>query len=115
MKLNDMFPSKYVTGAELGGRSYPVTIARIQAETMRPNAQSPEVTKFVLYTVEGKKGIVLGKPLALAIARALGSEDTDDWTGKKIVIYPEPVTVAGVQRVAIRARAYTNGNGTGAA
>lgn len=80
---------------------------------MRPNAQSPEVEKWVLYFAESKtgKGFVMGKPLALQIAQTLGSEDTDDWTGKKIVIYPEPVTVAGVRRVAIRAKAYTNGSG----
>lgn len=111
MKINEMFPSKYVTGADLGGRSFVVTIARVQLERMRPNAQSPEVEKYVLYTVEGKRGIVLGKPLALQIAKALGEEDTDQWAGKKITIYPESVTVAGMQRLAIRARAYTNGSG----
>lgn len=112
MKLNDMFPPKYVTGADLGGRSFVVTIARIQRESMRPNAQSPEVEKYVLYTVEGKRGIVLGKPLALQIAQALGSDDTDDWCGKKVVIYPQPVTVAGVLRLAVRARAhYTSEEG----
>jgi hypothetical protein len=106
-----MFPNKYVTGADLGGRSFAVTVASIQLERMRANAQSPEEEKFVLYTSEGKKGIVLRKTLAKQIAQALGSEDTDDWAGKKIVIYPEPVTVAGVHRLAIRARAYTNGKG----
>lgn len=111
MKLNDMFPSKYVTGADLGGKSYTVTIARVVPEKMRPNAQSPEIEKYVLYTQEGHKGIVLGKPLALQIAQALGSDDTEAWTGKKIIIYPESVVVAGQQRTAIRARAYTNGNG----
>lgn len=108
MKLNEMFPSKYVTGADLGGRSFVVTIARVQPEMMRPNAQSPEIEKYVLYTVEGKKGIVLGKPLALQIAALLG-DDTDGWSGHKITIYPEPVIVAGQKRLAIRARAYSNG------
>jgi hypothetical protein len=111
--LKEMFPSKYVTGGDLGGRSFPVTIARVQAEKMRASAGSAEETGWVLYFAESKtgKGIVLRRTLAGQIARALGSEDTDEWTGKKIVIYPEAVTVAGVPRVAIRARVYTNGNG----
>ena len=105
MKLNDMFPSKYVTGADLNGRSFTVTIAGVSIERMRPNPQSPEVDKFVLYTQEGKKGIVLSKSLAVQIAKITGQDDTDGWTGKKITIYPEPVNVGGTPRLAIRARA----------
>ena len=104
MKLEEMFPSRYVKGQDLQGRDLIVTIASVQSERMRPNPQSPELQKFVLYTVEGKKGVVLSKTLASQIARAMGNDDSDDWTGKKVTLYPEPMTVAGVQRVAIRAR-----------
>jgi len=118
MKINQMFPSKYATGSDLRG-AVTVTIARIAAEKMRPNPQSPEVEKWVLYTQEGKRGVVLGKVLANQIAVVLG-DDTDLWLGKKITLYPEAVTVAGVARVAIRAHkaaepqpetAGANGNG----
>lgn len=105
MKLNDLFPSKFVRGEDLGGKSFTVTIARLAAERMRPNAGSPEVEKFVLYTHEGHKGIILSRTLARQITQATGCEDTDQWPGKRIVIYPEGVTVAGAARVAIRARA----------
>ena len=109
MKLNEMFPSKYVKGEDLGGQAFTITIDHIQPERMRPNPQSPEVEKYVLYTAEGKKVIVLSKVLAQQIARLVGSDDTDQWTGKKIKIYPEPQTVAGVPRVAIRAKSASNG------
>jgi hypothetical protein len=109
MKINDMFPSKYVRGEDLNGKSFIVTIAHIEAEVMRPNPASPEVTKFVLYTQEGKKGIVLSKVLAQQIAKILQADDTDAWTGKKVAIFGEAVTVAGVPRVAIRAKAAQNG------
>ncbi len=108
MKLEEMFPSRYVKGQDLQGRDVIVTLASVQPERMRPNSQSPELQKFVLYTVEGKKGVVLSKTLASQIARALGSDDSDDWTGMKVTLYPEPMTVAGVQRVAIRARKSTD-------
>ena len=96
MKLDEMFPSRYVKGQDLKGRNVIVTIARVQAENMRPNPQSPELRKFVLYTDEGKKGIVLSKTLASQISRALGSDDSDDWIGKKVTLYPKPMIVAGV-------------------
>lgn len=102
MKLSDMFPRKYANGADFGGRAVTVTIARVNGELMHAPG-SPETTKYVLYTQEGKKGIVLSRTLAGQIAAALGSDDTDDWSGKRITLYPEPVNVAGVARVAIRA------------
>jgi hypothetical protein len=107
MKLDEMFPSRYVKGQDLNGRAVTVTIERIQTERMRPNPQSPELEKFVLYTIEGKKGIVLSKTTATQIARILGSDESDEWIGKKVTLFPEPMTVAGVQRVAIRARKST--------
>jgi hypothetical protein len=114
MKITEMFPSKYVKGEDLGGQAFTVTIAGVAAEKMRPSQASPEVEKYVLYTTEGKKGIILSKTLAQQIARIVASDDTDQWTGKKIKIYPEPQTVAGVPRVAIRARSASNGNGEAA-
>jgi hypothetical protein len=111
MKLNEMFPRKYATGEDLAGKSTTVTIAGVAAEKMRPNPQSPEVQKFVIYFTETKKGVVLSRTLAQQIARAVGSDDTDNWPGKRVTLYPESVTVAGVQRVAIRAKAASNGAG----
>lgn len=107
MKVGEMFPSKYATGEELRG-PVTVTIKGIEAERMyKPG--TGEITGYVLYTQEGKKGVVLSRPLARQISQALGSDDTDNWPGKKITLYPQPMTVAGVARVAIRARAAANG------
>ena len=104
-----MYPSRFVKGTDLQGRSVAVTIEKIQLEKMRSNPQRPEIEKYVLYTNEGKKGIVMSKTLATQIAGAVGSGETDDWLGKQVTLYPQPLSVAGVQRVAIRARATTNG------
>jgi hypothetical protein len=108
VKLDEMFPSKYVRGQYLQGRAFNVTITRIQHEKMRPNPQSPELDKFVLYVDEGKKGIVLSKTLASQIAQILGSDESDDWIGKKVTLFPVPMVVAGVRRVAIRARKFVD-------
>jgi hypothetical protein len=114
MNVKDMFPSKFLSGADLAGRQVVVTIATVKPVPVRDPQTHELVTKYVLYFTESKtgKGLILNKTLAVQIARALGAEDTEAWTGKRITLYPESMTVAGVPRVAIRARAAANGNGT---
>ena len=108
MKVNDMFPRKYATGSDLKGPVI-LTIARVASEKMRPGAGQPEVAKFVLYFDGASRGVVLSRVLAEQIAQAVGSDDTDHWPGKRVTLYPQPMKVAGVDRVAIRAR---SANGT---
>ncbi len=105
MKLSQMFPRRYATGEDLQGKPITLTIASITSEKMHPQANAPEVEKWVMYFKEAKKGVVLNRPLAYQIAEFLGSEDTDGWVGKSITIYPQPMTVAGKKVTAIRARA----------
>ncbi|HLA99663.1 MAG TPA: hypothetical protein VJL34_14545 [Anaerolineales bacterium] len=104
MKLEQMFPRRYASGADLNG-PVTLTIARVQPEKMHSGFGQDESSKYVIYFQEAKKGVVMSRTLAHQIAQAVGSEDTDEWGGRKVTIYPEPVNVAGVPRVAIRARA----------
>ena len=105
MKLNELFPRKYATGEDLAGKSVTLTISHLRLEKMIPTPGTAPVEKWVVFFKEAQKGIVLSKTLAFQISKAVGSEDTDDWVGKKVVLYPEPVNVAGYTRTAIRARA----------
>lgn len=107
MKVNDMFPSRFLRGADLSA-PVTVTIARVVTERMyKPGAG--EVDGYVLYCEKASKGIVLSKGLALTIAQALGAEDTDQWTGRAVILFPQPMRVGGRDLVAIRAKAATNG------
>jgi phage-related baseplate assembly protein len=105
MKLDEMFPRRYATGDDLQGKAVTLTITKITREKMHPQANAPEVEKWVLYFKEARKGVVLNRTMAYQIAEFLGSEETDDWLGKRITLYPQPMTVAGRKVVAIRARA----------
>ena len=105
MKLNDLFPRKYATGEDLAGKSVTLTISHLRQEKMIPTPGAAPVEKWVVFFKEAQKGIVLSKTLAFQISKAVGSEDTDDWVGKKITIFPEEVMVAGKPRTAIRAKA----------
>jgi hypothetical protein len=100
-----MYPRRYATGEDLQGKAITLTIASIALEKMHPQANAPEVEKWVMYFKEARKGVVLNRTLAYQIAEFLGSEETDDWLGKSITIYPQPMTVAGKKVTAIWARA----------
>ena len=104
MKLNDLFPRKYATGEDLAGKSVTLTISHLRLEKMIPTPGTAPVEKWVVYFKEAQKGVVLSKILATQIAQAVGSEDTDAWPGKRVMLYPEEVNVAGKPRTAIRAR-----------
>lgn len=112
MKLTDMFPRKYASGDDLAGKPITLTITNVRTEKMRPQPAAPEQTKYVVYFENAGKGVILSRTLAYQIANIAGSEDTADWTGKRITLHPVPMTVAGKKRVAIRARAPKPGNGT---
>ena len=103
MNVNDLFPSKYLKGADLKG-PVTVTIAKVQPESMYKPGEG-QTTGYVLYCEKASKGVILSRPLAMGIAQALGETDTDKWPGRQVTLYPQPMTVAGVARVAIRARA----------
>lgn len=104
MNINQLYPKKYATGEDLKGKQVKVTIADVSIEKMRPNPQSPEIEKPVLHVENGQKGIVLSKTLATQIASLLKADDTDDWKGQQVVLYPVSLMVAGQQKVAIRAK-----------
>lgn len=100
-----MFPKRYATGEDLQGKAITLTIASITLEKMHPQSNAPEVEKWVIHFKEAKKGVVLNHTMAYQIGEFLGSEETDEWVGKSIMIYPQPMMVAGKKVIAIRARA----------
>lgn len=111
MKISEIYPRKYATGEDLKGKAYTMTIARVVYEEMHPQPGSPAEKKPVMYMDEAQRGIILGPALARQVAAILGDE-TADWTGKRVTLYPQPMRVAGQDRIAIRARAATNGPST---
>jgi len=108
MKVDEMFPRKYANGGDLNGKAVVVVLDKVQSEQMRTTGTAPEL-KYVLYVQGTKKGIVLCRTLAQQIAAATGEPDADKWAGKRVTLYPEPMTVAGVPRIAVRARAANGG------
>lgn len=86
MRVELMFPSKYLKEADLQGRKVKVTIAKVQIDELQMTGGHKE-KKPVVYLQGKEKMLVLNKTNALAIASLYGN-DTDAWVGKQIVLRP---------------------------
>lgn len=112
--VNDLFPSRFITGQDFKGRAVTVTIAQVCKEKgYRPGQGEKDI--YVLYCERATRGIPLNRTLAIQIAEILKEPETTKWAGGQVVLYPQPMTVAGKDTIAIRARAVENhpGNGGG--
>jgi hypothetical protein len=97
-RLSDLFPSKWLTAADLDEKDMTVTVRSVQIETMQDGVDKP-----VLYFEETDKGLVCNKTNGKTIA-ALYGNDTDDWISQRISLYPTTVDFQGKQTEAIRVR-----------
>lgn len=109
MKIKDLFPSKYMTGDDLGGKPWSFKIATVRFEEMHNKQANTKVKKAVVYFTGPKKGLILNQTVAEQIAQATGQDDTDNWPGHLITIYPTTVYAFGANHLVIRARPAQNG------
>ena len=102
MNINDAYPSKYLKTTDLPDEgSQPVTIEKIILEEVGKDRE----TKPVIYFEEFSKALVCNKTNARTIARALSSEDFDDWIGRRIALYRTEVEFGGEMMEGIRVKA----------
>lgn len=97
MKIGAAFPSTYLKAADLQGRACAAIMSRVMMEEIGGEH------KPVLYFDGHERGIVLNKTNSSIIADMYGDE-TDDWTGKRIVLYPARVEFQGKIVDAIRVK-----------
>ena len=100
--VDEMFPSKWLSAADLQGKRIPVTIAACNYEKVG------DEMKYVLFFHGKQKGLVLNKTNADAIAAILGNEQTEGWVNGQILLSPEMVLAFGKQQLAIRIAAPPN-------
>jgi hypothetical protein len=106
-KINEMIPKRYLTKDDVG-TGVLATIAGVEKQNVAPDGADPE-EKWVLHCNELNKPMVLNSTNIRALAAICGSEDTDGWAGKKIVLVNDPnVSFAGKMTGGIRVRAPRN-------
>jgi hypothetical protein len=97
MKISQAFPSDYLKAADLQGQAVTVTMSHVGLEKVG-NDQKP-----ILYFQGKDRGLVLNVTNAKKIAEMYG-DDTENWTGGKIVLYEAMVDFKGDTVAAIRVR-----------
>lgn len=98
------FPSKYLKAADLE-RDVEVKIVKVRSEEVGPTKDPRLVAYFEgLDGSRIEKGVVLNKTRCNGIAKAAQSDDTDEWPGTTVVLYPSTTQFQGeeVECIGIR-------------
>lgn len=95
-KISEMLPSSYLKQSDFNETGLIVTVSRIEHKNVAP-PDAPEENKWVLHFSEFDKGMVLNSTNIQAAAKACGSDDTDEWIGKEIIVYVDPNVSYGGQ------------------
>jgi hypothetical protein len=102
VKRSEVFPSKFLKAADLGGKPREVEIKRAPQEEL--GSGDDKEIKTVLYFNDG-----VTKPLPLNMTNwdsvaAIAGDDTIDWPGHCIELYPDKTLLRGVITDCIRIR-----------
>jgi hypothetical protein len=105
MNINELKTSRFLRKEDCNGDTgIDVTIDHVQKMNVAELGEKPEF-KWCLFFRDGIKPMVLNSTNGQLIARALGSRESDDWTGKSIQLYNEAnVSFAGQLVGGIRVR-----------
>lgn len=102
MLISATYPSKYLTAGDLDGKSFTLTIHTVTLEEMVTH-DNKKVQKPVCWFEKAQKGFVMNVTNARVIV-ALYGDETSEWSGKRITIYPTKVKAFGSFQDAIRVR-----------
>ncbi len=101
LKISTAFPSQYLKCADLNGKPWDVKIRTVVMEDLGQG--NDKESKPVLYLDDAQKGLVLNKTNANTIVISYG-DDTGNWTGKDIQVFPTTTEFKGETVDAIRVR-----------
>lgn len=100
----DSIPSKWLKAADLDGKPHLMTVKGFTVEQMNDGSKAPCV--WFREPVAGeRKGFILNVTNGKSIESIAGSKDTDNWVGKRIVLYPTETDLKGERVDCIRVRA----------
>lgn len=84
-KISEMLPSNYLKQSDFP-EDYVVTIRGIERKNIAMDGKPAEY-KWLATFAEFEKPMVLNSTNIQLMAKACGSDDTDDWIGKQIIVY----------------------------
>ena len=95
MNINQAFPSDYLKVSDLGGRAHKLLMGQLTTEKIGQDMRP------VLHFQNAGKGLVLNRTNANTIANMYG-EETDNWFGQPITIFPDTTDFRGERVPCIR-------------
>ena len=84
-KIAEMIPSNYLKQSDFP-EDYIVTVREVTRKNIAMDGK-PADYKWLAHFNEFEKPMVLNNTNIQLIAKACGSEDSDDWTGKQIIVF----------------------------
>lgn len=94
-KIGAMLESKYLKQSDVD-EDYIVTIESVEHVNVAAQDADKDEWKWCVHFAEFDKPMVLNSTNIQSLAKACDSEDTDDWTGKQVIVYTDPnVSYAG--------------------
>lgn len=98
-RVSEVYPSKYFTAADLQGAPRTYTVAQADIGWVGEADQARQ--QIMLSFEESDKQLGLNKTNAKAITGLYG-DDTDDWIGEQVVLFPARVDFQGKMVDAVR-------------
>ena len=96
-KISEMIESKYLKQSDFP-EPLIVTVAKIGKVNIAKEGDEPE-HKWALRLKEFQKPMLLNSTNIKLLEKACGSDDTDDWIGKEVVVYTDESVSFGGQIV----------------
>lgn len=87
-RVSEMIPSRFLKKGDIGPGML-VTVKDVEMVTFKEDTPDAE-SKWVLHFNETDKGLSLNKTNIQMLEIVCGSDDTDNWKGKQIVLFWDP-------------------------
>jgi hypothetical protein len=101
-KISDEFASNYLKAEDLRGRDVTLRILTAEIRTFKDEEKGPQ-KKVVLSFAKTEKQFICNTTNRTVLVELLG-DDTDDWIGRDVTLYPTKVPFGGKRVDAIRVR-----------
>ena len=104
MRLAEVFPSKFLKAEDLadGNGGYRRVTVRIRETVMQDIGGDKAERKAVIYFAGKDKGLVSNRTNADELQTIIGSDDTDNWNGYRVMLFVERVPFQGKKVPALR-------------
>lgn len=84
MNVRNVFPSPWLSAEDLGDRKFELVIAGVAMQEVHDRVTNRKVQKMTVRFEGARKRLITNKTQAFALAAICGSDETNDWAGKRI-------------------------------